>query len=165
MTEADSILTTRSDALQAMAQELDNGNIAVPHRLQPYPHSSDLPNYDMPQTVLPNVGTFSKVTSLQADTHQCCDGGPSHPGPELHNAERASCGGQYWYTCGFFRTEQRLSLGETVSREQIAQEHKRLHAYEWIRLSEGTGLSTLAGSNSGRRCIPLSFEEGSCGDH
>ena len=143
LTEPDSILHARDQALPAFTRELENGNIVVPHRLQPIPHENDLPDYNFPGRVLPAQGNFSIVESLGSDA-MCCDDGPSAPGWVKNKV----CGATWW-ECGFIGEEERRR-----NRRNRSERHFRLRDYQFMELQAGTRIVSLAGTNHGRRCVP-----------
>ena len=143
LTEPDSILHARDQALPAFTRELENGNIMVPHRLQPIPHENDLPDYNFPGKVLPAQGNFSIIESLGSDA-MCCDAGPSAPGWVKFNVCSAA-----WWECGFIREE-----GKGRNQGNRSERHFRLQDYQFMELQAGTRIVSLAGSNHGRRCVP-----------
>ena len=142
LTEPDSILQTRPSTLKQLKEELENGMVLVPHRLQPIPHESDargssrdflfLPEEDFPVVDLDAIG----------ENDSCCDAhlGPGYkPGaPPMFE----SCG-NFWYMCDFSRHK---------TKEQ--RTHDRIKKYHLIRLKQGTEIVSLAGLEHGRPCIP-----------
>ena len=72
MTEPDTLLHARLSDLPALGKALQEGNVVVPHRLQPIPHVTDLPQLS-PELVVPAVGNFSNITTLSVETDACCD--------------------------------------------------------------------------------------------
>ena len=143
LTEPDTILHARDQALRAFTRELENGNIMVPHRLQPIPHEKDLPDYNFPDRVIPAQGNFSIVESLGSDA-MCCDDGPSAPGWVKIKVCDA-----FWWQCGFIRDEEK-GRNDTKRSER----HFRLQDYQFMELQAGTRIVSLAGTEHGRRCVP-----------
>lgn len=144
LTEPDSILQTRPSTLQAIKDEVDNGGIFAPHRLQPIPHESDLPYMGKQFYSLKDGDGFQSVVELDAHAGHhdvCCDeysGKDFKPG--LHSFD--NCGVGRWWACGFGR-----------HKDNEDDPHMRLRPYQLMRLSKGTGLVTIAGTLHGRRCI------------
>lgn len=149
LTEPDSLLQAHQDAIPQIFNEVDRGNVLLPHRLQPIPHESDVPDYDgEPWKYLNASGDFQKVLDIEPEESSCCDEkqGPNFkPGapPTVKNC------GTFWYTCGFRRSEA-----------SNADAHFRLKPYDLMRLQTGSNIASIAGSEHGRRCIPK--PRGSC---
>lgn len=148
LTEPDTILQARPSALQVLGHTLDKGLIVVPHRLQPVPHESDVNGTEVDRNrVLPSVGHFRKVFSLDVvgDSDACCDDGVDKPGmpPAFPKC------GTFWWLCGFDSEEE-----DTGYRDPF-QRHKRFMPYQLMRLQGGTGFVSLAGTEHGRRCMPM----------
>ncbi|KAL7556325.1 hypothetical protein ACA910_011871 [Epithemia clementina (nom. ined.)] len=139
LTEPDTILQVRHQALSALSQELQKGHIVIPHRLQPIPHARDLPSIQDVTRVVPAHGNLSHVQSISSDDFQCCDQGPDAPG-------RINKCGTFWWQCGFDRALNRSWTG--------SERHYRLTPYQLLDLTEGTQIVTLAGTEHGRRCVP-----------
>ena len=137
LTEADQILNARltTDFLDL----LDDGRIIIPHRLQPIPHS-----YDVNQMVHQNRGIEhlppkQTVTFLDAETDGCCDTGG-------RLKERGKVCGGFWWQCDFhFRETGNFS---------------HLEDYEFISLTQGTGIVSLAATEQSRRCAPAPNSRG-----
>ena len=169
LTEPDSILQTRPRSLPQLKAALDSDRILAPYRLQPIPHHSDLPEIDVVTESnalapfhLRKEDNFNEVIELDAlagrhgggggddssSSHHdvCCDEakGPEHrPGwkfSKCPNNER-------WWACGFQENHQ---LEDTDPEDR----HYRLRPYQFFRLAQGIGLTTVAGNLFGRRCIP-----------
>ncbi|KAL7560321.1 hypothetical protein ACA910_020247 [Epithemia clementina (nom. ined.)] len=144
LTEPDTILHARLDAMPALSQAVRKGNILVPHRLQPVPHERDLPNYDKTRKI-PANGNFSNVLVMGPNS-MCCDDGPDAPG----YVKRGVCGA-FWWECGFFKS--RGNQNETMNQNP-SERHFRLAHYKLVDLQEGTRIVSLAGTEQGRRCVP-----------
>ena len=144
LTEPDTILQTRPSALLALKAEVDNGSVLLPHRLQPIPHESDVRGMKKDKNLFLFEDDFEEVIDLDPlNSHDVCcdeDAGPMfRPGREP-NFDRC---GQFWYACGFGRR-----LRNNPNR------HDRIKPYKLMRLIGGTGVTSIAGSEHGRRCIP-----------
>ena len=150
LTEPDTILHVRLEALPAFRRELEHGKILAPHRLQPIPHARDMPQYAFPDRMLPVEGNFSHVHSLGTNA-MCCDDGQQVPwssssfaGTNQHHHHHEHCG-HLWWLCGFLDKETK-QLGR--------HRHFRLEHYKLVDLQQGTRIVTLAGGAFGRRCNP-----------
>jgi hypothetical protein len=136
-TEQDSVLQTRPTALLHLRDALDRGLIVLPHRLQPIPHQADAPR-------AARSGSFVSLDDLKSptwvDSHgHCCDSQERRMyQPDLPGYE--PCGAPWWQ-CGFSDTNGQLG------------NHSRLARYDLMRLADGTGIATIAGSSHGRRCL------------
>jgi hypothetical protein len=157
LTEPDTILQTRPSSIRSIRAALDGGHIVIPHRLQPIPHRDDAALSRAPHLVMSSFKAPAVLESGDAETGRdgsqsiraswsaeplgaCCDAqeGDYKPG----KSGMGHCG-HFWWECGF-----------------ADGNHSRLSAYELVRLSRGTGVATLAGSEHGRRCVPA--PAGSC---
>ena len=150
LTEPDTILHTKPDALPALSQQLVQGKILAPHRLQPLPHARDLPpgDHHNPRVLaLPASGNFSTVSRLGANA-RCCDAGPDHPGWAPQHC------GTWWWQCGFDEQNHRNKNNNNTEGDGARDPHSRLSHYGVMDLEEGTQIVSLAGSEHGRRCIP-----------
>ena len=164
LTEPDSVLVTKQSALMVLSAEIDKGKIAIPHRLQPVPHNSDIPiqqhdpqqPYKTRNNILPAEGPFEQVQNIVTiekhpvpDTWPnesrtvdvCCDQGPDHPGATAIHLKRLSRCDNFWFLCGF-------------GPNKTLDDHYRLFSYQLIRLVDGTGITTLAANAHGRQCRP-----------
>jgi len=146
LTEPDSILITRREALLQIKAEVDAGGIVPPFRLQPIAHESDIMGYPIPDRFLHISDGFEEVVELDhtdAAHDVCCDEktGKGHR-PGVNNFP-ACAGGKKWFMCGFQPT-----------KEPTADRHERLRPYQLFRLTKGTGLTTISGNLFGRRCMP-----------
>lgn len=153
LTEPDSLLQTRPSALAGLAAEMNKGYVLLPHRLQPIPHESDVRGMSktdgrfVHETDFPNV--LELDTTIQWDTDNenhdaCCDEnrGPNHKPGKPPTMDAGTCN-HFFYACGFLKSAQ-----------SEVDPHRRLRPYGLMRLSGGTGISSLAGTVHGRRCIP-----------
>ncbi|KAL7555608.1 hypothetical protein ACA910_010433 [Epithemia clementina (nom. ined.)] len=148
LTEPDTILQARLDAMPWLSREVRKGDtILVPHRLQPVPHERDLPNYNETRMV-PASGNFSNVL-IMGPNSMCCDDGNAAPG----FVKRDVCG-TFWWGCGFARGNNTSTLEKTLSKQTLAERHFRLAHYQLMDLEEGTRIVSLAGSEHARRCVP-----------
>ena len=140
LTEPDTILHMRPEAVPPLSREIRRGKILLPHRLQPIPHARDLPNYH-PDRVVPASGNFSTVLTLGSDA-MCCDDGPSAPG-----FVKITVCGRHWWLCGF---------GTDHGNDKLvpSDRHARLSNYTLMDLQDGTHIVNLAGTEHGRRCLP-----------
>ncbi|KAL7556326.1 hypothetical protein ACA910_011872 [Epithemia clementina (nom. ined.)] len=150
LTEPDTILQARLAALPALSRQLQQGNIVVPHRLQPIPHERDLPNHlENTQVILQPLREHlsTQVHSLHSDEFACCDQGPDHPG----NQDDMDCG-TFWWQCGFGEEDQKRK--NMTSSNKYTSPHFRLASYQFMELLEGTRIVSLAGTEHGRQCVP-----------
>ena len=140
LTEPDIILQTRPSILRHLKAQLDQNLILAPHRLQPIPYQGDIIQLNTASEVKLVPIDFKTPTWLNSGDGEpelppdhCCDEqmGDYKPGREM-----GSCG-NFWWVCGF-----------------DSGNHSRLEPYEFIRLRQGTGVTILAGTEHGRRCIP-----------
>jgi len=147
LTEPDSILQFRHSALPAIQDQVDQGNVVLPHRWQPIPHESDVRGTDKARRRFLFEEDFPEIIDLDPSGNQhdaCCD---EHAGPEAKpggwpNYPRCDPE-KFWYACGFHK-----KLINTDTR------HERLKNYNLIRIKSGTGIVTIAGSEHARRCHP-----------
>jgi len=66
---------TRS-ALPAIRDQLDQGNVVLPHKWQPIPHESDVPGADKTKDRFLFEDDFPEVIDLDPSSNQhgaCCD--------------------------------------------------------------------------------------------
>jgi hypothetical protein len=136
--ESDQILNARlsSTFLDAM----DDGGVVVPHRLQPIPHMHDLKGIlddNEMHKVLPGED-FNQVYQLDAEQSSCCD-------TNTHLLTKPECGG-FWWQCGFGRNKR--------------GNFKHLKDYGFMRLTDGTGIVSLASTEHSRRCHPIQHKRG-----
>ncbi|KAL7561647.1 hypothetical protein ACA910_018538 [Epithemia clementina (nom. ined.)] len=170
LTEPDTILQARKQAMPELSRQLDLGNIVVPHRLQPIPHQRDLPNTDLARVVpanTPNANSAQQqqhVLELHEDDYKCCDNGFLAPGKEHHDP----CG-NFWWQCGFnkpFKTTKNTletssensnnpnhnnnDAGSSTTNSQDAtllfkeveeNPHYRLSHYHFMELPQGTRIN------------------------
>ena len=135
LTEPDSILQTRDSALLQLKQALDDDLIVTPHRLQPIPYEGDVPYETNDHSVVLKDQKIPRWMDDNVDA--CCDeqAGDYKPGapPYMEHC------GDFWWTCGFS-----MDPGN----------HSRLEPYDFMRLASGTAITSLVGSEQGRRCLP-----------
>lgn len=136
LTEADQILHARLSADFPLT--MDEGRIIIPHRLQPIPHPLDLEGSVSESTQLLPSDQFSHVHELSG-FDSCCDT-TEKPGRQHY----PPCGG-FWWTCGF----------------RSSRNHSRISSYDLMRLSDGTGIVSLASTEHSRKCIPKK-KDGGC---
>jgi len=146
LTEPDTILQMRHSSKPQIQQIIDAGKVMTPHRWQPIPHERDAQGSTMPHAYLPS--DFAPIVDLQVHNDNavpydvCCDAWKGHdtkPGlPPLF----PDCG-NFWYLCDFGQ-----------DKYQKPEAHQRLKPYGLIRMDGGTGIVTLAASESGRPCTP-----------
>jgi hypothetical protein len=141
LTEPDTILQARPSALKSLKDQVDEGSVLFPHRLQPIPHESDLKEmakdmYYVTDTEVPEILSLDPNN----DGDACCDeqAGPDFKPGLPPNYEEC---GNFWYMCDFHE-------------ENKENRHRRLLHYKFMRLTCGTQIVSLAGSEHGRRCIP-----------
>jgi hypothetical protein len=131
LTEADQILNGRLTFL--FTQELDKGRIIIPHRLQPIPHLLDLrgivpDDMALPREDFPDLSVYE----LDAATDSCCD-------TATHvDKEKVKGCGAFWWQCGLEGTGN----------------FSHLQDYSVMRLTQGTGIVSLAATEHSRRCHP-----------
>jgi hypothetical protein len=144
LTEPDTLLLTRPTTLPHLRRLLDEGLVLAPHRLQPLPYQGDVPDSTLNDTFI-SVDEWSAVNrpirTLDALHHHdaCCDEQAKwyRPGSDPHLYGK--CDDQWW-RCGF---------------STHPGDHSRvLDHYDLIVPSHGIGVTTLAGTGHGRRCIP-----------
>lgn len=140
LTEPDSLLQVRPESLPQIFDEVDRGNVLVPHRLQPIPHEYDVPQYDgAPWKYLHASRGFNTVLDMDPTVDACCD---EMKGPDFKPGTVENCG-NFWYTCGFTRA---------AATDPGA--HFRLKPYDLVTFRHGSRIISLAGSEHGRRCFP-----------
>jgi hypothetical protein len=147
-TEQDSVLQTRPSALSHLRDALDQGLIVMPHRLQPIPHQADAPRAAWSASF---VSLDFKVPWRIGSRGHCCDSQERRVyDPNASGFE--PCGAPWW-KCGFSDASGQ------------GGNHSRLARYELLRLADGTGVATIAGSAHGRRCVrsrePCQYRNGS----
>ena len=130
-TECDEILNAR--LRPSFLDELDEGRIIVPHRLQPFPHPLDLENlFERRKKSMVDLTDLSdKVAHLRPDVDACCD-----TGERLRN--RKGIDG-FWWQYGFNGHGNFTHLKD----------------YDFMRLTSGTGVVSLASTEHSRRCRPV----------
>ncbi|CAB9518879.1 expressed unknown protein [Seminavis robusta] len=142
LTEPDSILQTRPSTLKKLKQEVDLGNVLVPHRLQPIPHEDDAPGHPRDFLFLPkDIAPIIELDSI-GEGDACCD---HHKGPEYKPGQppmMKGCG-NFWYMCDFSRR---------IPKEN--RTHDRIRQYPLIKLKQGTEIISLAALEHGRPCLP-----------
>jgi hypothetical protein len=147
LTEPDSILTTRAEALPQIKEEMDlRGGIVPPFRLQPIPHESDVPGYAATGRYLHEEDGFPVIEMDHYNIHDvCCD---HHLGPDIRPglSDFPACGNRKWFFCG-------LDI-DHKPQSSVDDPHQRLRPYQLIRLKRGTGITTIAGNLFARRCFP-----------
>lgn len=147
LTEPDTLLNARQNAIPQLKAQLDQGHILAPHRLQPIPHESDLRGLANKFRYLNEDNGFDNVWELdpsETGNHDvCCD---EHKGPETRpgKTDFPECH-TWWYMCGINKDYTDKSLGDV---------HERLRPYQFMKLKGGTGLTLMAGNLFGRRCFP-----------
>jgi hypothetical protein len=151
-TEPDLVLNSRAGAVPSLSVELDRGSVLTAHRLKLVPHESDLQGYQQRNWILPAVGVFSSVESLNAVAGDvCCDAGNQRP---AHIVTEPACN-MDWFDCGFGNSYQNLSDPAVVMNL-----HSRKAQYKMVRLTRGTGITIIAGNTNARQCVPI--KNGSC---
>lgn len=149
LTEADNILVHRQGALSKLREIVGNGGVLLPHQLLPIPHESDIEGARRRETFLLSKEPFNKVIELDGKTDTCCDenwGPQLSPGmpPYFDDCQKP------WYECEFGNPE--LPVED--------RPHERLRKYTLMRLTQGTGITLLAGTERGRRCSPEKENKG-----
>lgn len=179
LTEPDSILLTKTRAFDAFQEQLDQGRILAPHRMQPLPHELDLVSSSSsvedtssltvtsdppPQVVVPAEGPWSTVQAV-GDNHDnseadaCCDAGTSVTDP---NGDHGHCG-TFWYLCGFGSASEGLDGAAAALATPSLDRFARLTERRFVQWTDGTRLVGLASSNAGRQCVPRNTAvEGPC---
>lgn len=141
LTEPDSILQSRPTTLQQIKDEVDGGSIVVPHRLQPMPHESDIRGSKDKSLYLNEDDGFEEVIELDAhsDHDVCCDD-QERPGLDAF----PTCPKNFrWWSCGL-----------RIHDPNDSDPQKRIRPYKLMRLTQGVGLTTIAGTLHARRCVP-----------
>jgi hypothetical protein len=134
LTEPDTLLATRPSTLPALEQALRQGLILAPHRMQPIPYEGDFRGLNRSDLLVPeSFKTPQWLDSFQGDA--CCDEQAYDFKPGATTYERC---GRFWWECGFYNKGN----------------HTRLQHYDFLRLKQGMGIVTLAGTEHGRRCFP-----------
>lgn len=141
--EPDLILNTRPHALEAIARQIQQGNLMAAHRFQLIPHAVDFPEYPWPGRLVPNRDALALVHDLdpRAAGDACCDAGNRHPGLDDYDP----C--WLWHDCG---TRQQDDAYWNVTEMRTA--HQRLLGYPLVRLT--TGLQIPWVQEHARLCIP-----------
>ena len=130
-TECDEILNAR--LRRSFLDKLDEGRIIVPHRLQPFPHPLDLENlFERKKKSMVDLTDLSdKVAHLRSDVDACCD-----TGERLRNRQGID---GFWWQYGFNGHGNFTHLKD----------------YDFMRLTGGTGIVSLASTEHSRRCRPV----------
>ena len=140
LTESDQILHARLSPM--MLQQLDEGGIMIPHRLQPVPHPLDVRGAVSDRfSYLPDDKfADTKVLELEYETGSCCDT-QRHLFTRQHLARKPDCG-DVWWKCNL--------------REKNYDPDGFAHFddYRFMRLVHGTNIVSLAGDEWSRRCVP-----------
>ncbi|KAL3934411.1 MAG: hypothetical protein SGBAC_009864 [Bacillariaceae sp.] len=176
LTEPDTILHTKMEALPLIRDGLDQGTMYLPHRLQPLPHEYNLPpakeganqkqgkeeeeevtngNKHLSKRYkggyLPgDIHPFSNITFLDQDDH-CCDAGKGWPGRSEEFGEKQIPCGTWWWGCGFTKNDKE-DIRE-LKGDEIREKHKRLLSYPMMSLNSGTGI-IFGPTEQGRKCFP-----------
>ena len=151
LTEPDSILHMRASSMKTFQQELENGFVLLPHRLQPVPHEADIPSASTKNTCIRYFGDFENKTILDMNEESaCCDQGAQRPFNHLPHC------GNFWYLCGF--SKKKAITNVTLYNELF----ERYRDFGFIRLSHGTNIVSIAGSEHGRQCRPVSTPNYTC---
>eukprot|EP00977_Amphora_coffeiformis_P017059 scaffold5478_cov161-Amphora_coffeaeformis.AAC.13 len=166
LTEPDSILISKRHVLEQIQSHLNKNLVFTPHRLQPVPHEFDfrttapgnnddgIPIDPLPQLYVPAVGNWSTVRPV---TDACCDVGYAQD-PNLRGGGKC---GQFWFACGFGKVSK-LEVVEKF-RQEAVDRLTRYGPFRMVQFMQGTRLIHLAGSESGRICIPRNVAtEGPC---
>ena len=125
MTEADQILHARLSV--AFEEEMRSGQVIVPHRLQPIPHSKDIRTFSNKHLYGDEYHAPPISLSRSLDADACCD--------TLEHYGERTCE-NFWWVCGY-------DTGNFSYFEP----------FEFIQLTQGgTGIVTLAGNEHGRMC-------------
>lgn len=142
LTEPDCILLTRPSSLRQLKEQVDQGMVLTPHRLQPIPHESDAKGCSKDFVYLPD--SFAPVLDLDpiGEHDVCCDDWKGHGTKPGLPPVIPDCG-NFWYMCDFHPANYK--------REGA---HERLKPYSLMRLKHGTGIVSLAASEHGRPCKP-----------
>jgi hypothetical protein len=160
LTEPDTLLHTRPRTVPHLKSMLDEGYILAPHRWQPIPYQGDVPESAANHTFVSEqqvaASPYRSVRTLDSTADACCDeqGGKKYR-PGSHAVAGSDCGDSWWM-CGFAAEANRSSgSAAALARAAHAGNHSRVvDLYGLIRLRQGTGVATLAGSAHGRRCLP-----------
>jgi hypothetical protein len=151
-TEADSILQTRPSMIPHLKRQLDYGLILNPHRFQVIAYDGDLPGRDKVPVEFKTPITLNSdeivayhggddTAKSGPGVFQHCCGSPDasyRPGSNRPGISKFPRCGKAWYKCGF----------------DGGRNHSRLEPYDFIVLSHGTGMTTIAATEQARRCIP-----------
>jgi hypothetical protein len=152
--EADTLLQTRPSVMRHIRQKLDDGLVVAPHRLQLIAYEGDVPDFHLQskQRLVPTEFKTPLVINsgeVMVDAEDEGESDNSEDGPYQYccdalefnyrpgRTDYPPCG-DFWYQCGW-------SNGGN---------HSRLEPYHFIRLSDGTGITTLSATEHGRRCHP-----------
>jgi hypothetical protein len=151
--EADTLLQTRPSVLRHIQRKLDEGLVVAPHRLQLIAYEGDVPDFHLQskQRLVPTefktplvINSGEVMVSEEEDENDnsedgpyqyCCDALEFNYRPG--RTDYPPCG-DFWYRCGW-------SNGGN---------HSRLEPYQFIRLSDGTGITALSATEHARRCHP-----------
>jgi len=147
-TEPDLVLQTRVASLPAIHKALERGRVLMPHRLQPVTHESDLIDYDNNGNSMPAQGKFKDILDIDGDMDMCCDDGIARPQWNKEDDPTETRCYTWWWDCGYTSDWQNLGISEEVK-------HRRLLYYTpLIRLSQGTNIASISGSEHERKCRP-----------
>jgi hypothetical protein len=173
-TEADSPLHARMSSLPRVRRALDSGLVLVPHRLQLIPYEGDIPDFALhlrPENSTHRLvpADFKTPILLQGDDDGASwqgaggepaaaggekNGSAARPRPAYRHCCDAQTGDDKPGTAGLKIRTLWWRQGWARGRPGAAGNHSRLEPYDFVRLSGGTGITAVAGTNQGRRCIP-----------
>jgi hypothetical protein len=140
MTESDQVLHARLSG--TFLNAMDQGGIIVPHRMQPIPHAADLENVpSLEECILPkDQFPPQRVVDLDSATSSCCDVNSHLFTSPTSPRKPSKC--QFWWQCGL--------LGTNTGDRNFSH----LNGYDFVRLTDGTGIVHLNSNEWSRRCQP-----------
>lgn len=161
-TEPDQILTARlSDAFW---QELNEGKVLVPHRLQPVPHEKDVPQKVQNQSGLllniPSLQDHPVVPLLDSTADACCD----TPHEKIYGQKLCR---DFWWLCGLGTPYKDDILNKTTitgsTNSGTSGTLPQFDKFQFMTMGEwGVDIVHLAGSEHGRHCTPKPQGRGTC---
>ena len=80
----------------------------------------------------------------------CCDQGVKRPLDRLPHC------GNFWYLCGFSKRDAITNV------KLYNQLFERYREFQFIRLPHGTNIVSIAGSEHGRQCRPVTTPNHTC---
>jgi hypothetical protein len=144
-TKPDLIVHTRPQTIQYLAKELEDDKLLVAHRFILLPHESDFPKFVDRSLIVPALGHFANVTTVDSYRGDGCIWDGQNDKIYRHNK---TCPDR-WDRCGF-------GIGLDPKNYSTIHDVEKLFyhytPFQLIRLKQGTGFVTLSGTESRNIC-------------